>query len=126
MLKKYTDLEIQDYAAVLHLKDNYKISEKKIDENDWLANKTLIELDLRHEGITILGIDRIDTDYFGSPSGDFKLLPEDMITVYGKAEGISNVYARKKDYIAEMQHEKFVKKEIKRQEAQDPNNPMNN
>lgn len=122
MLKKYTDLEIQDYAAVLHLKDDYKISEKKIEENDWLANKTLIELDLRHEGITILGIDRIDKDYFGSPSGDFKLLPKDVITVYGKSEGISNVYARKKDFIAEIQHEKFVKREIERKEEQDIKN----
>ncbi len=126
MLKKYTDLEIQDYAAVLHLKDDYRISEKKIEEDDWLANKTLLELDLRHEGITILGIDRKDTDYFGSPSGDFKLLPKDVVTVYGKAEGISSVYERKKDFIAEMQHEKFVKKEIERKEERDLNNPMNN
>jgi len=29
MLTRYTVLEIQDYAAVLHLKDSYKISEKK-------------------------------------------------------------------------------------------------
>ncbi|TVZ26887.1 hypothetical protein JM83_1885 [Gillisia sp. Hel_I_86] len=29
MLKKYTHVEIQDYAAVLHLKDDYKISQFK-------------------------------------------------------------------------------------------------
>lgn len=123
MLKKYTVLEIQDYAAVLHLKDDYKISEKKIDEDDWLANKTLIELDLRHEGITILGVDRINEDYFGSPTGNFKLLPKDVITVYGKAEGITNLYARKKDFIAEIQHREFVEKENERKEERDLNTP---
>ncbi|AFL79627.1 K+ transport system, NAD-binding component [Aequorivita sublithincola DSM 14238] len=118
MLKKYTDLEIQDYAAVLHLKDDYKISEKRIGENDWLANKTLKDLELRKEGITILGIDRDNEDYFGSPMGDFKLLPNDVVTVYGKAEGIHSIYARKKDFTAEMQHNIYVQKETKRKEEQ--------
>ena len=126
MLKKYTDLEIQDYAAVLHLKDDYKISEKRIDEDDWLANKTLKELELRKEGITILGIDRDNEDYFGSPMGDFRLLPQDVITVYGRSEGIHSVYARKKDFTAEMQHAKFVKKEIQRKAEQDSNSTSNN
>jgi hypothetical protein len=33
MLKKYTDLDILDYAAVLHLKDDFKISERKVGED---------------------------------------------------------------------------------------------
>ena len=47
MLKRYTDIEIQDYAAILHLKDDFKVSEKLIAEADWMANKTLKELNLR-------------------------------------------------------------------------------
>jgi len=81
MLTRYTDLEIQDYAAVLHLKDSYKISEKKIDETDWMCNQTLQQLKLRQEGITILGVERKDEPYFGSPSGSFELLPNDNVTV---------------------------------------------
>lgn len=118
MLKKYTDLEVQDYAAVLHLKDNYRISEKKIAENNWIANKTLRELGLRYEGITVLGIDRIGRDYVGNPTGSFELLPDDVITIYGKEENIKSLYGRKKDYVAELQHEKFVEKESKRQNHQ--------
>lgn len=114
MLKKYTDLEVQDYAAVLHLKDDYKVSEKKVEEDNWMANKTLLELDLRHEGITILGIDRADCDYIGSPTGSFEILPEDIITVYGKADVIKNLYSRKKNFVASLAHQEYVEKENKR------------
>lgn len=118
MLQRYTDLEIQDFAAVLHLKDDYKISEKKVSEDDWMCNKTLIELNLREEGITVLGIDREDEDYFGSPSGNFKILPNDIVTSYGKAEGIQSVYKRKKGYRAEFEHEEYVRKEEMRKKKE--------
>lgn len=118
MLKRYTDLDIQDYASVLHLKDDYKISEKHIDAEDWMCNQTLLELDLRREGITILGVDRKDDRYYGSPDGDFKLLSDDVITIYGKSEGIRNLYNRKKGFKAEIDHQRYMKKEEKRQETQ--------
>lgn len=114
MLKKYTDLEINDYAAVLHLKDNYKIIEAQVDDDGWMCHRTLQELDLREEGITILGVERENVGYFGSPSGNFKMLPHDKVTIYGKAEGIKSIYSRKKDHYAQSEHQKFVKKEEKR------------
>ncbi|WGF93393.1 cation:proton antiporter regulatory subunit [Aequorivita marisscotiae] len=118
MLKKYTDLDILDYAAVLHLKDDYKISERKVAEDSWMANKTLMELDLRHEGITVLGIYRADCDYIGSPTGSFEILPRDVLTIYGKAEVIKNLYSRKRDFVASMAHKEYVAKENKRIEKQ--------
>ncbi len=118
MLKKYTDLDILDYAAVLHLKDDYKISEKVVEEDNWMANKTLVELDLRHEGITVLGIEREDCDYIGSPTGSFEILPKDVITLYGKAEVIKNLYSRKKGFVASIAHRQYVEKENKRIEKQ--------
>lgn len=118
MLKRYTDIEIQDYAAVLHLKDDFKISEKLVDEADWLASKTLKVLNLRREGLTVLGIDRHGDDYLGSPDGNAMVLPHDVITVYGKAEVIKSVFKRKKDYKAEVEHKVFVKKEQDRLDDQ--------
>lgn len=114
MLEKYTDLNIQDFAAVLHLKDDYRISERKIEQGDWVANRTLKDLGLRKEGITVLGVDRQDNDYFGSPNGDFKILPGDVVTIYGKADGIKSLYGRKRDHQAEEQHQKYVDKESDR------------
>lgn len=114
MLKKYTDLEIYDYAAVLHLKDDFKIIEAEVDHDGWMCNRTLQELDLREEGITILGVERRGAGYFGSPSGTFKMLPNDKVTIYGKAEGIKSIYSRKKDHYAQLEHDKFVEKEEQR------------
>lgn len=118
MLKRYTDINVQDYAAVLHLHDHYHVSELRVEKDSWLANKTLIELELRKEGITVLGIDRDGEDYLGSPSGASKILPEDVITVYGKAEIFKNLYKRNRDLSGEMQHEKYMKKEADRKEEQ--------
>ena len=114
MLKKYTNLEVQDYAAVLHLKDDFKIIEADVDSDGWMCNRTLQELDLREEGITILGVERKGSGYFVSPSGNFLMLANDKVTIYGKAEGIKSIYNRRKDHYAQMEHQKYVEKEEER------------
>lgn len=114
MLKKYTDLEIHDYAAVLHLKDDFKIIKANVDSDGWMCHRTLQELDLREEGITVLGVEREEAGYFGSPSGNFMMLPHDTVTLYGKAEGIKSIYSRKKDHYAQLERDKFVQKEEQR------------
>ncbi|HZJ19097.1 MAG TPA: TrkA C-terminal domain-containing protein, partial [Pricia sp.] len=119
MLVRYTDLEVKDFAAILHLKDDFKISEKRIAPDDWMANRTLLQLNLREEGITVLGIDRDNYEYFGSPSGEFEILPDDVVTIYGKADGIRSVYNRKKNYKAEHEHEEHVRKEETRQNVEE-------
>ena len=114
MLNKYANFEVLDYEAVLHLKDDYKISERRISKNDWMANKTLREMNLRHEGLTVLGIDRDGRDYIGSPTGSFDILPNDVITIYGKSEVIKNIFSRKNDFQAAVSHKQFVEREDKR------------
>lgn len=117
MLKRYTDLDVRDFEAVLHLKDNYKISEAQVDIDGWMCHRTLQELNLREEGITILGVYRKGEEYYGSPSGPFKLLPGDVVTIYGKADGIKSLYNRKKDFYAHLEHERFVAREEDRKLA---------
>ena len=116
MLQRYTSIEIQDFAAVLHLKDDYRISEIKIDVESWMANKTLRELQLRHEGITVLGVDRDNFDYLGSPSPNFEILPDDVVTLYGKAKIIVHLSKRKKDSKGEREHQKFIQKQVIKKE----------
>ncbi|MGB5983208.1 MAG: TrkA C-terminal domain-containing protein [Nonlabens sp.] len=118
LLRKYTSIDVHDFEAVLHLKDDYKISEARVDHDGWMCNRTLQELDLREEGITVLGVDRSGHGYFGSPSGEFVILPEDRVTLYGKAEGIQSLYNRKKDHYAQLEHKKRVKKEEQRQQEE--------
>ena len=76
-----------------------------------MANKSLPELRLRDEGITVLGVDSKRKEYFGSPIGIFTIEPEDVITIYGKAHVIKNIYKRQRDFSGEREHFDFVKKE---------------
>jgi hypothetical protein len=116
MLKRYTNIEIHDFAAVLHLKDDYTIIEAKVDLDGWMGNRTLAQLHLREEGITMLGVEREGMGYFGSPAGEFKILPGDVVTLYGKSDGIKSIYNRKKDYFAQLEHQKYVAEEESRKE----------
>lgn len=118
MLTRYTDIEIQDYAAILHLKDDFRISEKLISSGDWMADKTLKQLNLRQEGLIVLGIDRKSHDYLGSPNGSAIILEDDVVTVYGKSEVIKSIFERKKNYKAEIEHKAFVQKERNRLDDQ--------
>ncbi|WP_231959541.1 TrkA C-terminal domain-containing protein [Nonlabens sp. Hel1_33_55] len=118
MLRRYTDLQVQDFEAVLHLKNDYKISEANVDSDGWMCNRTLQELNLREEGITILGVYRKGDDYYGSPAGPFKLVSGDVVTIYGKASGIKSLYKRKKDFYAHLEHERAVAKEEERRKAE--------
>ncbi|KQC33318.1 potassium transporter TrkA [Nonlabens sp. YIK11] len=118
MLRRYTDLQVQDFEAVLHLKNDYKISEANVDSDGWMCNRTLQELNLREEGITILGVYRKGDNYYGSPSGPFKLQAGDVVTIYGKADGIKSLYQRKKDFYAHLEHERAVAREEERRQAE--------
>ena len=42
------------------------------------------------------------------------MLPRDKVTIYGKAEGMENIYNRKKDHYANLENQKFVEKEEQR------------
>lgn len=107
-LKKYTNIDVKDYASILHLADNYKISELRVDEESWLGNKKLIDLDLRKEGIIVLGIQSEDGDYVGSPNGSSLIKPHDVITMYGKEETFLNLNQRERNWKGEMDHKKAV------------------
>lgn len=104
-LKKYTDIDVKDYASILHLADNFQITELRVDHESWLANKKLKDLDLRREGVIVLGIQPIEEEYVGSPNGDSLVRPEDLITMYGKAESFQNLNQRKRNWKGDIAHQ---------------------
>lgn len=55
-LKRYTYLDVKDYYSLLHLTEDYRVSELKVGEQGWLAKKTLAKMDLPAEGVLVLGI----------------------------------------------------------------------
>ena len=82
-LKKWTRLEVQDYVAILHLQNEFAVWEMKVEPNDWLEGKSLIQAELSREGVLILGIQRKGGVYIGAPQGISKIHEGDVLVLYG-------------------------------------------
>lgn len=74
-LNRFTRLDVKDYYSLLHLTDNYRVSEIKVERQNWLAGNTLKDLQLNDESILVLGILREDGKYTGAPQGKLKVIP---------------------------------------------------
>ena len=71
-----TKLAPRDFEQLLCLSSDYGVSELVIQPEDWLANKTLGETNLVHEGVTVLGIHRGDGSYLGVPTPETRIKPK--------------------------------------------------
>ncbi|HEX8103077.1 MAG TPA: TrkA C-terminal domain-containing protein [Solirubrobacteraceae bacterium] len=82
-LGRFTDLDARDYGALLHLADRYAVGEIAVREGDWLAGRTLEELELREEGVVVLGITLGDGAWLGSPTEDVSIRAGERLVAYG-------------------------------------------
>jgi MFS family permease len=128
-LKKWTRLDVQDYVAILHLQNEFAVWEMKMEPNDWLSGKSLIEAGLSSEGVLILGIQRKNGLYIGAPQGISRIHAEDVLVMYGplpRLEELDRRYAGKagdqahQEAIVEHQAELKAQAEIDEQKN-DPN-----
>jgi NhaP-type Na+/H+ and K+/H+ antiporter len=107
-LRRYTSLDVRDYSAILHLSGDYQITELRVEEEDWIAGKMLKDLRLSHEGVLVLGVQRKKGNFIGTPSGDTKIFPEDVVTVYGRASSFNSIDTRKQGTAGDMEHQASV------------------
>lgn len=110
-LKRYTDLDVRDYYSLLHLEENYRVSEIKADEEDWLTHKSLNDLELDAEGIRVLGIRRANGKYIGAPVGKTRIKTVDIIILYGKTETLKSLENRKEGSSGDQEHDRSVSEE---------------
>lgn len=108
-LRKYTRLDVRDYASLMHLAGDYRLVELHIGPEDWLANRTLKEAELRDEGLVVLGIRRDDGGYLGGPKGDSMVLPGDTLIVYGRIRNVEELDTRRKDFAGDREHQERVR-----------------
>lgn len=94
MLKRFTTLDVRDYARLLRITGEWNVAELLVGEDNWLAHRRLEELDLPHEGILVLGIVRKNGHYVGAPKGSAPLVPGDTVVVYGRDDTIADLDAR--------------------------------
>lgn len=93
-LQRWTDLEIRDYAALLHLAGDYHVTEILIGEDDWLAGKQLQQINLSSEGVLVLGVERDDGSYIGAPRGKTTIHPGDTLLIYGRQARVAELDQR--------------------------------
>lgn len=93
-LRRYTSLNVQDYDKLLHIYDDYTVAELEPREGHWLMGRRLVELDLRSEGVIVLGVHRADGSYLGVPSGATRVEPGDRLVVYSKDDRVPSLTER--------------------------------
>jgi hypothetical protein len=103
-LKRCTPIEVRDYASVLKLAGEYSIVELFVERQDWLANKTLRVASLWDEGILVLGIQRKDGTYLGTPCGSTAINPSDSLVVYGRISSLDELDQRRKGWVGNHEH----------------------
>jgi len=118
LLSKYTDIKVRDFAGILHLSGEYEITEMLVEENHWMTNKNLRKLNLRQEGLNLIGIERENGNYIGMPSGETLVREGDSLILYGREAALKRLNDRKKDIegqirrrAAERAHRKAQEKE---------------
>lgn len=94
-LRRWTTLDVRDWAALLHLGDDYAVSELFVAEGSWLAGRTLDDLSLRDEGVRVLGISRPDGGYVGAPIGAARVAPGDTLVAYGRRSVLQELGERR-------------------------------
>jgi len=107
-LRRWTTLDIRDYAGLLHLARGYVVSEMLVRDEDWVAGRTLADARLTDEGILVLGIQKPDGTYFGAPRGWTHIDPGDTLYLYGRLDVVAELDQRRAGYRGNIEHQKVV------------------
>ncbi len=94
ILDRWTDLDARDYGALLHLAERYAVAEIAVREGDWLTGRSLDDLDLRDEGVVVLGLTLADGAWIGSPTFDTLIRAGERVVAYGPAARLRELDAR--------------------------------
>lgn len=117
-LRRWTDIENRDYASLLHLGGEWTVMELKTDPRDWLVGRTLGELDLREEGVVVLGVNRPDGEFIGVPNGATRIGVGDTLILYGPKSRVCELDVRPAGDEGERAHEHAVAEHVRRLRAE--------
>jgi uncharacterized protein with PhoU and TrkA domain len=104
-------LEAKDYASLLNLAGDYRVTDLLVQSDDWLAERTLGELKLRDEGVAVLGIKRKSGKYLGTPGGPTKIMANDTLVLYGRASALESLDQRRAGTSGDLEHDEARKEQ---------------
>ncbi len=94
-LARWTDVTDSGLARLLHLGGDYGIAEVAVDDHDWIAGRTLAELDLRAEGVAVLALVCSNGSFIGAPVFDITTRPGDSLILYGPERRLEDLDRRR-------------------------------
>lgn len=113
-LARWTDLADRDLAKLLHIGGIYGIAELAIEDHDWIAGQTLAELDLRSEGVAVLGLVCSNGTFIGAPSFEMRPHDGDTLILYGPAHRLEDLDRRRIGAEGERARESAVEEQRER------------
>jgi hypothetical protein len=122
-LRRWTSIDVTDYAELLHLAGQYKVVVLPIEEGHWADGRTLADLNLRAEGMLTLGIERRDGTFLGVPPLTTRVNAGDQMTIYGRSPAIEGLGHRPASGAARAEHAHAELAELRRvaeQKRMDP------
>ena len=108
-------MSVRDYASLLDLEGDYAVAEKHVDAEDWMAERTLGDLCLDEEGISVLGVHRHRGGYLGLPRGDVLIEPSDRVVLYARESLLDELDERPRGEAGEAAHEAAAAEERARE-----------
>ena len=120
VLHRFTDLDVRDYASLLQLSAGFGVTELEVASDHWTAGQALEDLQLRREGIAVLGIQRKNGSFVGVPNGASRVEEGDTLIVYGHTRILGEFAARRHGAAGDAEHDAAVE----RHDSADGTGPM--
>ncbi len=93
-LIRNADLEVHEYAALLHLRGEWGVAQIPVRRGDWLSSRPVGELGLPEEGAVLLGVEREAGTWIGTPADDLLVAPGDAVVMYGRRPVLEDLAVR--------------------------------
>ena len=110
-LKRFSDLDVRDYVALLELSRGYAITEMLVEKGDWLVDKTLASLRLSDEGILVLSIRTVGGIFHGTPRGEDVIRAGDVLILYGDLKDVQMLDRRRAGNQGDKEHARSVEEQ---------------
>lgn len=104
LLTRFTDLDVRDYASLLQLSAGFGVVELEVADDHWTNGRTLEDLQLRREGVAVLGIQKKDGTFVGVPNGASTVEEEDILVLYGHTETLGHLGTRRAGREGDAEH----------------------